>query len=118
MPKRDIPEPALCLTPQPFRPKLHLSHYMLGNMSRIRILTLLLGVLFLAAQFHYCADVTSGPSSSHVCPLCSTVGSAVATPPTSLAIVRVVTRLEIPAVTAAVSLSLPRFTSTRAPPAL
>jgi hypothetical protein len=91
---------------------------MLVNSRHLRIIALLLGVIFLAAQFHYCADVTSGSTGSHICPLCSTAGSVIAPQATSIAIVPVVNRLEVVAVIASVFLVLPRSTSPRAPPSL
>src|SRR5260221_9277885 len=64
------------LTPQPFPPKLRLSNYMQSKTHCIRILALLLGIIFLGAQFHFCTDLTAVPFASHVCPVCSTAGSA------------------------------------------
>jgi hypothetical protein len=91
---------------------------MFGNPSRIRFCALLLGIIFLAAQFHFCADLTSGPGSSHPCQLCSTAGSAIAPPALTLAVVPVVNRLELLAKTLSPSVELPRYTSPRAPPSL
>jgi hypothetical protein len=51
----------------------------LHDTSKIRVLALLLGLVFLAAQFHFCADLTSANSTSHFCPFCATAGSAIAT---------------------------------------
>ena len=50
---------------------------MLRNAGKVRICALLLGLVFLAAQFHFCADLTSG--TSHFCPFCATTGAAIAT---------------------------------------
>jgi hypothetical protein len=79
---------------------------------------LLLGIIFLAAQFHFCADLNSAPSGSHPCQLCSTAGSAVITPTLDLAVVPVVNRLEVFATILSPSVEIQRFTSPRAPPAL
>jgi len=106
------------LTLQPFQPKLRLTIKMPGKTPYLRILALLLAVLFLGAQFHYCADVNSAASGSHICPLCSTAGSVIAPQATSLLISPVVDRLEVIAVAAAPSLALPHATSPRAPPSL
>ncbi len=106
------------LNPQPFRPKLRLSKHMQAKTHRIRILALLLGVIFLAAQLHFCADLTAAPSASHICPLCSTAGSVVARPSPSIAIVPVTNRLEIAPVVISLSPGVPRAVSPRAPPAL
>src|SRR5438132_9593898 len=43
------------------------------------LLILLFGAVFLASQLHYCCELTVTPSASHLCPLCSTAGSVVAT---------------------------------------
>jgi hypothetical protein len=91
---------------------------MLGKSQRIRVLALLLGIVFLGAQFHFCADLTATPSASHICPVCSAVGSVVATQTPSLAIVPVTNRLEVAPQVVPVSLEVPRATSPRAPPSL
>ena len=86
--------------------------------QRIRVLALLLGIVFLGAQFHFCADLTAAPSASHICPICSTVGSVVATHSPSIAIAPVTHRLEIAPLVVSVFSAVPRATSPRAPPAL
>lgn len=91
---------------------------MFANPSKARLCALLLGIIFLAAQFHFCADLNSGPSGSHPCQLCSTAGSAVTTPTLDLAVVPVVNRLEVFAKIVSPSLEIQSFTSPRAPPAL
>jgi hypothetical protein len=85
---------------------------------RIRILALLLGVVFLAAQFHFCTDLTAAPSPSHICPVCLTAVSAVAAESPIIAIVPVTNRLEFAPSDIAASSVVPRGTSPRAPPAL
>jgi hypothetical protein len=85
---------------------------------RVRILALLLGVIFLGAQFHFCAELSDNASASHFCPVCSTTGSAVATQSPVIAIVPVSDRLEIAQLALAVVSASPRATSPRAPPAL
>lgn len=106
------------MTLQPFRPKLRLRHYMHSRSQRIRLLALLLGILFLGAQFHFCADSSAAPSATHVCPVCSAVGSVVATPSLGIAIIPVSNRLEVAPLVVSVSSAVPRATSPRAPPAL
>jgi len=91
---------------------------MLGKSQRIGVLALLLAVVFLGAQFHFCADLTATPSASHICPVCSAVGSVVATQAPSIAIVPVTVRLEVAPLVVRISLEVPRATSPRAPPAL
>jgi hypothetical protein len=106
------------LTPQPFLPKLRLSKHMQAKSHRIRILALLLGVIFLGAQFHFCVDWTTTPSASHICPVCSTTGSVVAAQSANFAFVPVMNRLEVAPLVVPVSSAGPRATSPRAPPAL
>jgi hypothetical protein len=91
-----------------------------SNLSRLRILALLLGIVFLAAQFHFCADLTSdSASSSHMCPFCAAAGSAMVAQSPNVAIVPpVMNRLESPAVVFLISAAIPRATSPRAPPSL
>src|SRR5258708_12104221 len=68
---------------------------MQAKTKRICILALFLGVIFLGAQLHFCTDLTSTPSASHICPVCSTAASVVATQSPLIAIVPVTNRLEI-----------------------
>ena len=85
---------------------------------RLRILALLLGVIFLGVQFHFCTDLTATPSASHICPICSTAGSLIAAQPPGIAIVPVTNRLEFAPLVVSVSSAVPRATSPRAPPTL
>jgi hypothetical protein len=91
---------------------------MFANPYKARVSAVLLGLIFLAAQFHFCADLNSGPSGSHPCQLCSTAGSAVTTETLDLAVVPVVDRLEIFARILSPSVEVQRTTCPRAPPAL
>jgi len=86
--------------------------------QRICILALLVGVIFLGAQFHFCADLTAVPSAAHICPICSTTDSVIAAQSTSPAIVPVTDRLELAPLVISASSAVPRATSPRAPPAL
>ena len=106
------------MTPQPFPPKLRLSNHVQTKTQRIRILALFLGIIFLGAQFHFCTEVRAAPSASHICPVCSTAGSVVATQSPVIAVVPVMNRLEFVALVVSVSSAVPRATSPRAPPAL
>ncbi len=108
----------VCLTPQPLRPKLRLSKHMQAKTQRIRILALLFGIIFLGAQFHFCADLTAAPSASHICPVCSTAGSVIAPRSPVIAVVPVTNRREIASLVVSISSAVPRATSPRAPPAL
>lgn len=91
---------------------------MSANPHRLRHYALFLGIIFLAAQFHFCADLNSGPGGSHPCQLCSTAGTAVTTQTLHLAVVPVVDRLEILLAILSPSVEVPRATSPRAPPVL
>ncbi len=106
------------MTLQPFRPKLRLSKHMQAKTKRICILALFLGVIFFGAQLHFCTDLTSTPSASHICPVCSTAASVLATQSPLIAIVPVTTRLEIAPLAVSPSSAVSRATSPRAPPAL
>jgi hypothetical protein len=75
---------------------------------------LLLVIVFLAGQFHVCAD----PSATHVCPFCTMAGSAILTPTPSISFIPILDRLEVAAVAFEVSADAPRYVSPRAPPAL
>ena len=86
--------------------------------NRLRLLFIFaLAILFLAGQFHLCADTNAGGYASHICPFCATAGSAVFTPPLSMAMIPVLTKLETAAVAFELSVDVPRLTSPRAPPA-
>src|SRR5215831_20880087 len=60
-----------------FRPTIVIG--MFSVRYKVKVFALLLGLIFLAAQFHFCADLSAGNSSGHFCPFCSTAGAAVAT---------------------------------------
>ena len=91
---------------------------MFVNPSRTRFCALLLGIVFLAAQFHFCADLNAGPGGSHPCQICSTAGSAITTQTVNLAVVPLVGRLEVFAKVLSPSVEVPTSTSPRAPPSL
>jgi hypothetical protein len=91
---------------------------MFANPNKARLCALLLGIIFLAAQFHFCADLTSDPGGSHPCQLCSTAGSAVTTQTLDLAVVPVVKRLEVFTTILSPSVEVFRSTSPRAPPTI
>jgi len=84
----------------------------------LRLLALLLGIICLGAQLHFCADLTGAPSGTHICPVCSAVGAAVVTPSPSIVLIALVKPLEAPAHVFAISPEIPRDTSPRGPPAL
>ena len=107
-----------CLTPQPIRPKLRLNTQMFLNPKWLRVAAVLLGIIFLAAQFHFCADLNAGPGGSHPCQLCSAAGSAIAAQTLNLSVVPVVYRFEFSVPILASSFVLFRTISPRAPPSL
>jgi len=84
--------------------------------KRVHFLALLLGVVFLAAQLHCCVDLNSRTLDSHVCPICSTAGAAIATPSLTIATVPAINRLEVFVVTDTVPVVVPRNVGPRAPP--
>ena len=88
------------------------------QIQRLRLLALFLGIVFLAAQFHTCVDVTSGPAGSHICPICSVAGAMVVTQSPAITTIPVLNRLEISVKPVLLSLALPRAISPRAPPSL
>jgi hypothetical protein len=90
---------------------------MSGKRTRL-IFVFVLAILFLAGQFHLCADTNAGGYASHTCPFCATAGSAVFMPALSLAMIPVLTKLEIRAVALELSIDVARTTSPRAPPFL
>jgi hypothetical protein len=65
------------------------------NSKRLFVLALLLAALFFAAQLHCCFDLNSSPADSHACPVCHTLGAAIATGVVILAIAGAIRRLEI-----------------------
>jgi hypothetical protein len=85
--------------------------------KRVYVLALLLGVVFLAAQLHCCLELNSGTLDSHLCPICSTTGSAVAAPSLTMAMVPAINRLEVLPVVATVLVVVLRNITPRAPPA-
>src|SRR6266576_2093973 len=59
------------LTLQPIRPKLRLIWHMTGKARRVRLAALLLRMIFLVAQCHFCSDLSVSASATHVCPVLS-----------------------------------------------
>jgi hypothetical protein len=82
------------------------------------LLIFLFSAVFLTVQFHSCSELAGTPSALHICPVCSTAGSAVATKTPYFAFVPVTNRLEVAPVVLSVSFGVPLATSPRAPPAL
>ncbi len=76
---------------------------------------MLVVLVFLAAQLHFCTDVTSTPS--HLCPVCSAADSVAATALIQDTGLGLSHRVEVPAALDFVSIVLPSVIS-RGPPAL
>jgi len=91
---------------------------MLSNGQRVRLVALLLGIMFLGAQFHFCTDVSISASATHFCPVCSAAGAALAAESPTVAIIPATDRLEVVPLVLTVSRAFPRAVSPRAPPAL
>ena len=109
------------MTLQPIGLKLRLIKHMRSKANRVRLVALLLGIIFLGAQFHFCTDLSasaSSPSATHFCPVCSVVGSAVTTQSPTVALIPAANRLDVVSVVLVDSSAFPRATSPRAPPAL
>jgi hypothetical protein len=104
------------LTRQPFFLKLILITNMPDMRPRIRVIAVLLAILFLGAQFHFCADFSGGPSGIHVCPLCSTAASVVATSALVISLVALATRCEPVTIIPFLSPGVRQLLSSRAPP--
>jgi hypothetical protein len=90
---------------------------MSGHSKKVNFVALLLGIVLLAAQLHCCVDLNSRTLDSHLCPICSTAGAAIATAALILATVPAVKRLEIFVVTARFPVVVLRNVGPRAPPA-
>ena len=89
---------------------------MSGHSQKFNFLVLLLGIVLLAAQLHCCVDLNSRTLDSHICPICSTTGTAIAAPSLIVAMVPAVNRMEISDVTAPVPVVVLRNVAPRAPP--
>ena len=90
----------------------------MSSSSKARIGAILLALVFLAAQFHFCADLNAGNVNGHFCPFCSTAGLAIAPYVPVLELAPVTTRLEVHATEAPASNGIALSISPRAPPVL
>ena len=88
------------------------------SQSKVRLLVLLLVAIVLAGQFHLCADLTTGQSSSHICPVCSTTVSIVSPSAPIIIFVPVQNPIDVHVSATVISVALPRSISPRAPPSL
>ncbi|HKM67569.1 MAG TPA: hypothetical protein VJX70_10420 [Candidatus Acidoferrum sp.] len=87
-----------------------------GQSKRVYVLALLLVSVLFAAQLHCCVDLNSPTIDSHVCPLCSAAGTAIATPSLIVEMAPAVNRLEISGAVTPITLVVPRSIAPRAPP--
>jgi hypothetical protein len=77
---------------------------------------LLLAILFLAAQFHQCADLTSNSTATHVCPVCSMAGTVVASESPVMTLVSAETAFVAQPAPRVISSHIPYAASPRASP--
>lgn len=85
---------------------------------KLTFVALLLAILFLAAQFHQCADLTSNTAASHVCPVCSAAATVVTTASPVIAFVSTESPFVAQASPRVVSSHIPYAASPRASPAV
>jgi len=83
---------------------------------KVAILAMLLALVFLGAQLHFCTDLAASPS--HLCPVCSTADSIAPTAPIQDTGLVLSHRVDVPAALDFVSIVLPSVISPRAPPVL
>ena len=99
-----------------FRPTIPVDMTLTTN--KAKILALMLGLVFLAAQFHFCADLNAGGTGTHFCPFCSTTGSVIATPIPIIVVMPLVVRLEVILAPSTISPEVAPSISPRAPPSI
>lgn len=83
---------------------------------KVRFLVLLLAMVFLVATFHFCADLASTQSGTHLCPVCSTTVSLVSQAALIIIFVPVQNPIAVPASATIINVALPPSISPRAPP--
>ena len=96
--------------------KLRHMKYMRLRMSRLSLLALCLGIILIAAQFHFCVDANSQATSSHLCPLCAVAGLAIVTPLPGITLIALTDRLSNLAPAGSMASADSRPSSPRAPP--
>ena len=82
------------------------------------ISVLLLALVFVVAQFHFCGDFAAANTSSHVCQVCATAGHAVLAPTLLAELTPAVCRLEVSCSQVVAPSLWFAVTSPRAPPSL
>ena len=85
---------------------------------KLAFVALLLSLLFLAAQFHQCADLSSNSAASHVCPVCSVAATVVKSEAPVIAFVSTETPFVAQASPRVISSHIPYAASPRASPAV
>ncbi|HUI75932.1 MAG TPA: hypothetical protein VLX32_13365 [Candidatus Acidoferrum sp.] len=83
---------------------------------RIRIVAILLAILFLGAQLHFCADFNAGPTSTHIRSVCSTATSVIATSAPVISLVALANHCEPVSVISFLPPGFRQTSSSRAPP--
>jgi hypothetical protein len=87
--------------------------------GKIRVCLLLLGLVFLAAQFHFCADLTAANNGGpHFCPFCATAGVAIATSIPTIGLAPAIVPMELMPAQVVISAEATFSISPRAPPSL
>ena len=85
---------------------------------KLQILALVVAILFIGAQFHLCADLTSNSSGSHICPLCYATSSVVTPELPVIALVSVETPFIGDPAPRVISSQLPHAACPRASPSV
>ena len=88
------------------------------HVRKLRIYAFLLGLVFLAAQFHFCADLTSANGVSHFCPFCAAAGTAIAASAPSIGVAPANARFEWAPAQVLASAEVWFSIAPRAPPSL
>jgi len=91
---------------------------MSGHTLKLSFVALLFAILFLAAQFHPCADLATDNTGSHICPVCSAAATVVAAEAPVIAFVSTETAFVAQAAPRVVSTHIPYAASPRASPAV
>lgn len=89
-----------------------------GRVHKLTFVALLLAILFLAAQFHQCADLAPNTAASHACPVCSAAATVVTTASPVIAFVSTESAFVAQASPRVVSSHIPYAASPRASPAV
>ena len=81
------------------------------------LLAIALVLIFVVAQFHYCADLDTSPSGSHLCPVCAAATTIIVAQPPAVPLAHTSNRLVACAESRFVVAPLPRELASRPPPA-